>query len=74
MFPAVILGDPPHREQTSLPGLGQQMLEVVSCSAITALRGAVHAFLEAEDMPLDLCPWEVVPGHHQGLAILCCGS
>ena len=44
------------------------------CSDIFMLRGSVHSFLEAEDVPLDFRPGDVLPGHHQGLAILCVGS
>src|SRR5499427_1263992 len=37
------------------------------------LRGSVNPFLEAEDMPVDFLPGDVLPGHHQGLA-LCFGA
>src|SRR6266540_923501 len=33
------------------------------------LRGSVHPFLEAEDMPVDFFPGDVLPGHHQGGAL-----
>ena len=37
------------------------------------LRGSVHPFLEAEDMSVDFLPGDVLPGHHQGVA-LCFGT
>ena len=37
------------------------------------LRGSVNPLLEAEDMPLDFLPWQVLPGHLQGQA-LCFGA
>jgi hypothetical protein len=39
----------------------------------STLRGSVNPLLEAEDMPLYLLPWHVLPGHLQGLA-LCFGA
>ena len=57
-----------------IPGLVQQVLELVYCSDIFTLRGSVHSFLEAEDMPLDFLPRDVWPGHRQGLAIRRFGS
>ena len=37
------------------------------------LRGSVNPLLEAEDMPLDFLPGDVLPGHHQG-GTLCFGT
>jgi hypothetical protein len=74
VFPPIILGHPTHRDEPCIPGLAQQVLELAYCSDITTLRGSVHSLLEAEDMALDLLPGDVLPGRHQGLAILCVGS
>jgi hypothetical protein len=41
---------------------------------MATLRGLVNALLEAEDMPMDLLPGDVLPGRHQALAILCFSS
>jgi hypothetical protein len=40
---------------------------------LSMLRGSVHPLLEAEDLALDVLPGQVLPGHHQGLA-LCFGA
>jgi hypothetical protein len=72
-FPAVILGYATHREQPCIPRLQQQFLELASCPDISTLRGSVHSLLEAEDVPVDGLPGQVLPGHHQGLA-LCFGA
>ena len=34
----------------------------------------VHALLEAEDMPLDFGPGNLLPDRHQNLTVLCFGS
>jgi hypothetical protein len=70
----VLLGDTTPRQPPGIPGLAQQVVELVYGSDLFTWRGSVRSFLEAEDMPLDLLPREVLPGHHQGLAILCVGS
>jgi hypothetical protein len=41
---------------------------------MATLRGLVNALLEAEDMPMDLLPGDVLPGRHQDLVILCFSS
>jgi hypothetical protein len=41
---------------------------------MATLRGLVNALLEAEDMPMDLFPGDVLPDRHQALAILCFSS
>jgi hypothetical protein len=35
----------------------------------STLHGSVNPFLEAENMPLDFLPGDVLPGHRQGLAL-----
>ena len=40
---------------------------------MSILRGSVHPLLEAEDMPVDFLPGDVLPGHHQG-GTLCFGA
>jgi hypothetical protein len=74
MCPAMVLGHPTHGSQSCIPGLAQQGLELAYGSDITTWRGSVHPLLEAEDMALDCLPGDVLPGRHQGLAILCVGS
>ena len=73
MFTTVILADPTHRQQPGIPRLHQQFLQLVCGSIISTLRGSVNPLLEAEDMPLDFLPGDVLPGHRQGSA-LCFGS
>src|SRR5215469_5085451 len=51
----------------------QQLLELAYRSDLSMLRGSVNSFLEAEDMPVDFFPRDVLPGHHQGVA-LCFGT
>ena len=36
---------------------------------MSMLRGSVNPFLKAEDMPVDFLPGDVLPGHHQGVAL-----
>src|SRR5919109_2174183 len=73
MFATVILADSTHRQQPSIPGLHQQFLQFTCCPDIFTLRRLVNPLLEAEDMPLHFLPWDVLPGHLQGLA-LCFGA
>ena len=49
-------------------------MEFTYCPDISALRGLVHALLEAEDMPMNLGPWDLLPGRRQALSILRFGS
>jgi hypothetical protein len=69
----IILGHATHREQSCIPRLDQQFLELACCPDVSTLRGLVNSFLEAEDMPVNVLPGQVLPGHHQGLA-LCIGT
>jgi hypothetical protein len=39
-------------------------------SDITTLRGLVNALLEAEDMPVNFLPRDILPGRRQGFVIL----
>ena len=73
VFAAIILGHSTRREQPSIPRLHKQFLEFACCSDGSTLRGSVNPLLETEDMPVDLFPGDVLPGHHQGLA-LCVGA
>src|SRR5438105_197719 len=70
----VILGHTTHRSQTGIPRFAQQVLEFVYRSDIATPRGLVHALLEAEDMPMNLGPWDLLPGRRQALSILRFGS
>jgi hypothetical protein len=70
----MVLGHPTPRSQPCIPGLAEQVLALGYGSDSTTWRGAVHALVEAEDMALDCLPGDVLPGRHQGLAILCVGS
>jgi hypothetical protein len=69
----IILGDATYREQPGIPRLEQQLLEFVCCSDLSTLCRLVNPLLEAEDMPVHLLPWHVLPGHHQGWT-LCFGA
>jgi len=69
MFATVILADPTHREQPCIPRLHQQCLQLVCGFDFSTLRGSVNPLLEAEDMPMDFLPWDVLPGHRQGTAL-----
>jgi hypothetical protein len=73
MLATGILADPTHRQQPGIPGLHQPCWQLVCRSDIATLRGSVPPLLEAEDMPVAFLPRNVLPGHHQGLA-LCFGS
>jgi hypothetical protein len=68
------LSDTTHRQEPGIPRLEQQLLQFVCCPDLSTLCRLVNPLLEAEDMPMDLRPWDLLPGHHQGLAILCFGS
>ena len=61
-------------KESSVPGLAQQVLEFAYCPDLSTLRGLVNSLLEAEDMPLDFGPWDLLPGRRQALAILRFGS
>ena len=74
MSPTIVLGDTTYRYQTGVPGLRQQILEFVYRSDIATLRGLVNSLLEAEDVPMDLCPEDVLPGRRQAQTILRFGS
>jgi hypothetical protein len=74
MFPALVLGPPTPRSQPCLPGLAEQVWALAYCADITTWRGSGPSLVEAEAMALDWLPGDVVPGRHQGLAILCVGS
>src|SRR5262249_62308569 len=74
MSARVVLGDTTYREESSVPGLAQQVLEFASRPDLSTLRGLVNSLLEAEDMPLDFGPWDLLPGRRQALAILRFGS
>src|SRR5262249_37109914 len=67
MFTTVILANPTHGQQPSIPGLHQQLLEFTGCLDIVALRSLANPLLEAEDMVLHFLPRNVLPGHLQGL-------
>jgi hypothetical protein len=73
VFPTVGLGHPPHRSQPCLPGLARPVLGRAYGVDLATWRGAGHALVEAEDRALDVLPGDVLPGRHQGLAILCVG-
>jgi hypothetical protein len=73
VFPPVVLGNTPHRSQSSIPGLHEQLLQLVDGSDIFPWRGSVNPLLEAEDMALHLLPRDALPGHLQGPA-RCCGT
>jgi hypothetical protein len=49
-------------------------LEFVYRSDIATLRGLVNSLLEAEDVPMDLGPGDVLPGRRQVQTILRFGS
>jgi hypothetical protein len=70
----MVLGHPTHRSQPCIPGLASQVWALAYGSDITPWRGSVQSLVEAEDMALDVLPGDVLPGRHQGLAILCVGS
>ncbi len=74
VFPTIILGHSTHRSQPCRPGLAWQVLALAYCADIATWRGSVHSLVEADDMALDVLPGDVLPGRHQGPAILCVGS
>jgi hypothetical protein len=69
--PSVVLREATHREQPRIPCLSQPFLQLVYGSHLATVRGAVHALLEAEDLPLNLRPRHGLPGHLQGVPLRC---
>ena len=74
VFPTMVLGHPPHREQPGIPGLAPQVLALAHGSAISPWRGAGPSLVEAEARPLAWLPGDVLPGRHQGLGSLWVGA
>jgi hypothetical protein len=73
VFAAIVLGDTTPRQGPSRPRRDQPLLWFVCCADRPTWRGLAKPRLEAEDLPVDLPPGEVWPGHQQGHP-LCVGA
>jgi hypothetical protein len=73
MFATVLWAAPTHRQPPGRPRLHQPFLPLVCGADLSTWRGAVPPLVEAEALPLDCLPGDVVPGPRQGAA-LCFGS
>src|SRR5262249_30611066 len=64
-FALILLSDSPHSQEPSCSRLHQEVLESVDCSHIVTTRGSVDAFLQLEDVPLEMLPRERLPSIHR---------